>query len=146
MTRSAIVTRSIDVASLLDEVASPANGATVLFTGSVRDMNDARAVTGIDYDAYEAMAVEELGRIVRETCERFGTADVVVEHRIGSLALGEVSVAIAVGHAHRARAFDAARHVIEEIKLRLPIWKQELYADGTRGWVDARIAARAPAL
>jgi molybdopterin synthase catalytic subunit len=141
--RSAIVTRPIDVASLLEEIASPANGATVLFSGTVRETNDGRAVSGIDYDAYEAMAVEELGRIVRETCERFGTSDVVAEHRIGSLALGEVSVAIAVGHAHRAPAFDAARHVIEEIKLRLPIWKQELYTDGTRGWVDARVGAQA---
>ena len=126
--RSAIVTRPIDVGALLEEVASPANG-----------------VTGIDYDAYEAMASEELAKIVAETCDRFNTTHVVAEHRIGSLTLGEVSVAIAVGHPHRAPAFDAARHVIEEIKLRLPIWKQELYADGTRGWVDARVDAHASA-
>jgi molybdopterin synthase catalytic subunit len=143
--RGAIVRRPIDVAALLDEVASPANGATALFTGSVRATNDGRAVTGIDYDAYEAMAAEELARIVAETCARFSTADVVAEHRIGSLSLGEVSVAIAVGHPHRAPAFEAARHVIEEIKLRLPIWKQELYTDGTRGWVDTRVNAHVAA-
>lgn len=137
--RSAIVRLPIDVASLLDEVASPANGATALFTGSVRETNDGRTVSGIDYDAYEAMASEELSRIVNETCGLFGTSDVVAEHRVGSLALGEVSVAIAVGHPHRAPAFDAARHVIEQIKARLPIWKQEQYTDGTRGWVDARM-------
>jgi molybdopterin synthase catalytic subunit len=141
--RSAIVTRPIDVGALLEEVASPANGATALFTGSVRETNDGRSVTGIDYDAYEAMASEELAKIVAETCDRFNTTHVVAVHRIGSLALGEVSVAIAVGHGHRAPAFDAARHVIEEIKLRLPIWKQELYVDGTRGWVDARVSAHA---
>lgn len=141
--RSAIVKHPIDVGSLLNEVASAANGATALFTGSVRETNDGRSVNGIDYDAYEAMASEELARIVAETSARFGTTDVVAEHRIGSLALGDVSVAIAVGHAHRAPAFDAARHVIEQIKLRVPIWKQELYSDGTRGWVDARVNAHA---
>lgn len=142
--RSAIVTRPIDTAALLGEVAAPANGATVLFTGNVRELSEGRAVSGIDYDAYEAMAAEELARIVSETAQRYGTDHVVAEHRIGSLQLGEISVAIAVGHPHRGPAFEAARHVIEEIKLRLPIWKQELFTDGTRAWVDARAAAHAP--
>lgn len=142
--RAAIVTRPIDTAAILAEVAAAANGATVLFTGSVRELSDGRAVRGIDYDAYEAMAAEELSRIVRETSERFETPHVVAEHRVGSLELGDVSVAIAVGHPHRGPAFDAARHVIEEIKLRLPIWKQELFTDGTREWVDARAIAHVP--
>jgi len=142
--RAAIVARPIDTAAILAEVAAAANGATVLFTGSVRELSDGRMVAGIDYDAYEAMAAEELGRIVRETSERFATPHVVAEHRVGSLELGEVSVAVAVGHPHRGPAFEAARHVIEEIKLRLPIWKQELFRDGTREWVDARTAAHAP--
>ena len=142
--RSAIVTRAIDTAALLGEVAAPANGATVLFTGNVRELSEGRAVSGIDYDAYEAMAAEELARIVSETAQRYGTDHVVAEHRIGSLQLGEISVAIAVGHPHRGPAFEAARHVIEEIKLRLPIWKQELFTDGTRAWVDARVNTHAP--
>lgn len=142
--RAAIVTRAIDTAALLAEVAAASNGAAVLFTGSVRELNEGRRVSGIDYDAYEAMAVEELTRIVGETAARFGTDHVVAEHRIGSLLLGEISVAIAVGHPHRAPAFEAARHVIEEIKLRLPVWKQELFTDGTRAWVDARVNAHAP--
>lgn len=141
--RAAILSRPIDAAMLLHEVASNMNGATVLFTGSVRDLSDGRAVSGIDYDAYESMALEELTRIVRETSERFATPHVVAEHRIGMLELGEVSIAIAVGHPHRAPAFAAARHVIEEVKLRLPIWKQELFTDGTRAWVDARVDAHA---
>ena len=142
--RSAIVTRAIDTAALLGEVAAPANGATVLFTGNVRELSEGRAVSGIDYDAYEAMAAEELARIVSETAQRYGTDHVVAEHRIGSLQLGEISVAIAVGHPHRGPAFEAARHVIEEIKLRLPVWKQELFTDGTRAWVDARVNTHAP--
>src|SRR5512132_665916 len=142
--RSAILTRPIDTGALLGEVAAPANGATVLFTGNVPELSEGRTVSGIDYDAYETMAAEELARIVRETAQRYGTEHVVAEHRIGPLQLGEISVAIAVGHPHRGPAFDAARHVIEEIKLRLPIWKQELFTDGTRAWVDARVTAHAP--
>ena len=137
--RSAIVHHGIDVAALVEEVAASSNGATVLFTGTVRELSEGRSVSGIDYDAYETMAAEELARIVQEATERFGTPHVVAEHRIGSLALGEVSVAIAAGHPRRAGAFDAARYVIEEIKLRLPVWKQELFTDGTREWVDARV-------
>ena len=142
--RASIVVRPIDSAALLSEVAANANGATVLFTGSVRELSEGRDVLGIDYDAYESMAAEELSRIVQEACERYETPHVVAEHRIGSLLLGDVSVAIAVGHPHRGAAFDAARYVIEEIKLRLPVWKQELFVDGTRAWVDARVNAHAP--
>ena len=143
--RAAIVRRPIDCAAILEEVAAHSNGATVLFTGSVRELSDGRTVGGIDYDAYETMAAEELSRIVGEASERFGTPHVVAEHRVGSLSLGDVSVGVAVGHPHRAPAFEAARYVIEEIKLRLPVWKQELFTDGTRAWVDARVIADVPA-
>jgi molybdopterin synthase catalytic subunit len=134
--RTAIVQRPIDPQALLADVARTANGATILFLGSVRDVNDGRAVTGIEYASYESMAARELDAIAREASSRFGTDDIVVEHRIGRLGLGEVSVAIAVAHAHRAAAYDASRFVIEELKRRVPIWKREEYVDGTREWVD----------
>ena len=134
--RSALVTCALDPAALLAEVERVSNGATVLFTGTVRNVNEGRAVTGIEYAAYSRMAERELERIVREAAERFDTPDVVVEHRIGRLGLGEASVVIAVGHARRAAAYDASRYVIEELKRRVPIWKCEEYADGTREWVD----------
>ena len=136
MTRTAIVTRPIQAAALIAEVSSDANGATSLFVGTVRDVNDGRAVTGIEYTAYGAMAARELEKIVTETAERFGGVTIAVEHRVGTLALGDVSVAIAVSHAHRRHALDATRFVIEELKRRVPIWKREHYADGTREWVD----------
>ena len=141
--RSAIVEHPIDTSGLLGEVASSSNGAAVLFVGTVREINDGRAVTGIDYSAYVPMAERELAGIVRETSERFATEHIVVEHRLGTLALGEASVAIAVAHPHRAPAFEACRHVIEELKRRLPVWKREHYADGTREWVDPTRSARA---
>jgi molybdopterin synthase catalytic subunit len=134
--RASIVSHPIDTARLLAEVSHVSTGATILFIGTVRDVNDGRPVTGIDYTAYSAMAARELDAIAMEVSERYGTPHVVIEHRLGALDLGEASVAIAVAHARRAPAFDAARYVIEELKRRVPIWKREHYADGTREWVD----------
>ena len=107
-----------------------------MFAGTVRDTNDGRSVTAIDYSAYTSMAESELESILAEAQDRFGVMGIVVEHRVGTLALGDVSVAIVAAHAHRAPALDCTRFVIEEIKKRVPIWKREHYADGTREWVD----------
>jgi len=141
--RATLVHHPLDSASLLAEVSAPANGAAILFVGMVREVNDGRGVTGIDYSAYSAMAQRELDAIVKETAAAYDTPHVVVEHRLGTLAVGEASVAIAVAHPRRAAAFDAARFVIEELKRRVPIWKREHYVDGTREWVDPTgVAAR----
>ena len=134
--RTALVDRAIDVTALVGEVASTSNGATVLFVGTVRDVNDGRPVTGMEYSAYKSMAEREMRDIAREASERFGTPDVVVEHRLGALELGEASVAIVVAHPHRGGAYEASRYVIEQLKRRVPIWKLEHYVDGTREWVD----------
>ncbi|HKV51756.1 MAG TPA: molybdenum cofactor biosynthesis protein MoaE [Gemmatimonadaceae bacterium] len=139
--RTAIVDDEIDIATLIDEVQRDSNGAIVLFVGTVRDNNSGRLVTGIDYACYGAMATRELASICAEATERFATVDIVVEHRIGHLSVGETSVAIAVGHARRATAYEASRYVIEQIKRRLPIWKREEYIDGTREWVDPTAVA-----
>lgn len=140
--RSAIVRDPIDASALLAEVSQRGNGATLLFLGTVRDMNDGRAVSGMEYTAYEEMAERELGRIVCEAVARCASEDVVVEHRIGALHLGDVSVAIAVAHPHRAPAYDASRYIIEEIKKRLPVWKREAYLDGSSAWVRTEGASR----
>lgn len=134
--RVALVRRPLDPGALLAEVASVANGASIVFVGTVREVNDGRAVSGIEYTAYEAMAGRELEAIAHEAALQFGADDVVVEHRIGRLALGEASVVIAVAHPHRAEAYDASRFIIEELKRRVPIWKREEYVDGAREWVD----------
>lgn len=133
--RSAIVSRAIDPCALLGEVQANHNGAGVLFVGTVRELNDGSAVSGLDYSAYEAMAERELAEIVREAGAKWNTTDIVVEHRVGTLALGEASVAIAVGHRHRDEAYQASRYIIEELKKRLPIWKREHYLDGRSEWV-----------
>lgn len=145
MTRTAIVDAAIDTAALVAEVANAASGATLLFVGTVRDVNDGRGVTGMEYSAYRSMAERELAEIAREASAQFGTRDIVVEHRVGTLELGEASVAIALSHPHRGPAYDASRYVIEQLKQRVPIWKLEHYVDGTREWVGAGNSAHIPA-
>lgn len=140
MTHVALVREPIDVARLTSLVASPAFGAITGFMGVVRDVNDARAVTGIEYSAYDEMAQREMQAIADEAVARYDAVAVALEHRIGELTLGEVSVAIVVAHAHRAPALDACRYIIEQLKKRVPIWKREHYADGSRAWVDNRNA------
>ncbi|HEY2895640.1 MAG TPA: molybdenum cofactor biosynthesis protein MoaE [Gemmatimonadaceae bacterium] len=135
--RSAIVRRAIDVAALLAEVQETANGATVAFVGHVREVNDGRAVTGIEYSAYGEMAERELAAIASECASAYGIAHLAIEHRLGTLTLGEASIAIVVAHAHRAPAYEASRFIIEEVKRRLPIWKREGYVDGSSEWVNA---------
>lgn len=135
--RAAIVEHVLDPAALLAEVASHDAGASTLFVGTVRRTNEGREVTGIDYSAYRDMAVREMATIAEEARARFGDLRIAVEHRVGTLALGEASIVIAVAHARRAPAMDAQRYLIEEIKRRVPVWKREHYADGTREWVGA---------
>ena len=139
-----LVREPIDATALLARVARPSNGAVLLFLGVVRDVNDGRAVSGIEYSAYESMAARELADIAREAAQRFGVTDIAVEHRLGELALQEASVGIAVAHPHRAEAYEASRWILEEVKRRVPIWKREHYVDGMREWVDpTRAAVRA---
>ncbi|HTE47854.1 MAG TPA: molybdenum cofactor biosynthesis protein MoaE [Gemmatimonadaceae bacterium] len=135
--RTRLVHEAIETSALIAEVSRHANGAVVLFIGTVRDVNGGRPVSGMAYSAYESMAERELADIAREASERYGTPDVVIEHRLGELELGEASVAIAVAHPHRGQAYDASRYVIEQLKKRVPIWKLEHYEDGSREWVGA---------
>jgi molybdopterin synthase catalytic subunit len=137
MTVAARLTRDpIEPAALLAEVAHASHGAIILFLGVVREVNDGRGVTGIEYSAYEGMAARELQAIATEASARFGSPSVAIVHRLGELALEEASVGIAVAHAHRGDAYAVSRWIIEELKRRVPIWKREHYVDGTREWVD----------
>lgn len=137
----AIVTTPIDVTALITQVTDPGVGAVSVFLGTVRDLNDGRPVTGIDYDAYRPMAESELRAIASGACAAMPGLRVALEHRVGALTVGDVSVAIASSHAHRAPALDATRAIIEALKQRVPIWKQEHYVDGDRAWVDPTASA-----
>ncbi len=136
MNRAEITRSAIDPGDVLARVRADEDGAVVLFLGVVRDHNEGAPVTGLSYDVYHEMAAKTLVEIAAEAAERLGTPRVFAVHRVGELAIGEVSVAIAASSPHRAESFDAARYVIEEIKKRLPIWKKEHYVDGGADWLE----------
>ena len=122
--------------TLIAQVQHAGIGAVSLFLGTVRDLNDGLPVSGMEYEAYAPMADSELRAIAVEACEAAPELVVAVEHRIGALAIGDVSVAIACAHPHRAPAMDAARFIIDTLKRRVPIWKREHYTSGERVWID----------
>ncbi len=130
---------SIDPGAVLARVGRPGDGAVAFFAGVVRNENEGRAVSGMEYEGYDEMAREELAAIVAEAAERAGGGRIAAVHRLGSLAVGEVSVAIAVSAPHRAEAFDAARYIIEQIKKRLPVWKREHYLDRDAEWLEGHL-------
>ena len=128
-----LVREPIDGAAAAAALGAP--GAVVTFVGTVRDQNRGRAVTAMEYEAYPEMARPLLAELAAETAARFRLEGVVLIHRLGRLAVGEAAVFIGVASAHRAEAFDAARHLIDTLKERVPIWKKEHYADGS-AWID----------
>jgi molybdopterin synthase catalytic subunit len=125
----------IDPGSMIARVLSPTRGGIASFLGAVRNHQNGRDVLRLDYSAYAPMAEAECARIVAETQARWDCA-VALEHRIGSLTIGDIAVAIAVAADHRDEAFSACRYVIEQVKQRVPIWKREYFADGTEEWVS----------
>ena len=131
-----ITTDPIDTAAVLAELGSDEDGAVLLFLGIVRSHADGRSVDGMRYDAYAEMAQSVLEAITEEAARIAGSSRVVVLHRTGELRIGEASVAIGVSTPHRAEAYAASRHVIEEIKKRLPVWKHEHYTGGAAAWVE----------
>jgi len=124
----------IEVEALLADVQGPERGGTCVFVGTVRNDGD---VTGIDYSAYEAMALAEIERILSDAQAQWPEARVMLQHRFGVIPVGEASIAIAAAAPHRDEAFAACRYVIEEVKQRLPVWKKELRGDGSAHWVGA---------
>jgi len=124
----------LDVTDLLAQVQGAERGGTCVFLGTVRNDGD---VTAIEYSAYEAMAFEEIERVLAEAHERWPGSRVMLRHRLGVIPVGEASIAIAAAAPHRDEAFAACRYVIEEVKKRLPIWKKELRGDGSEKWVEA---------
>lgn len=131
-----LTTEPIDLTELLALVQSPERGGVASFLGTVRNHHGGRAVKRLEYSAYEPMVEAECARIVAEAQSRWPVA-VALQHRIGALEIGDTAVAVAAASAHRDEAFVACRHVIEELKRRVPIWKQEVYTDGRVEWVGA---------
>lgn len=138
--RARIDRAPLSVEAVTALVARPGAGAIDVFVGVVRDHAEGRAVSSLEYSAYESMAQKELARIVAEVEAKIEGARCAVHHRVGLLAVGELAVVCAASTPHRAESFAACRMLIEEVKHRVPVWKRERGPDGEVwvGWVDAR--------
>ncbi|MGY4720349.1 molybdenum cofactor biosynthesis protein MoaE [Naumannella cuiyingiana] len=126
----------IDVASVIDAVADPACGGLGLFVGTVRDTDEATGpgeVTGLTYTAHPA-AADELARVAAEVASRHDVRGVAVEHRTGSLRVGDIAVVVACAAVHRAPALAACADLIDTLKEQVPIWKEQTWAGGASTW------------
>ncbi len=130
----------ISVDTLLDAVRHHGAGAVVLFLGTVRDHSRGRDVDHLEYEAYETLARAEMARIAAHAVERWGVR-IAMLHRLGTLGIGEISVAIAVAAPHRRDAFEAGRFAIDTLKQTVPIWKKEVWASGSE-WIGQDDAPR----
>ena len=125
----------IDVAALMASVR-PSDGGVCLFLGVVRNQNAGRTTTRIEYEAYGPMAENELARIAHAIELEWPDVQLRLRHRVGTLEVGETSVAVLACAPHRADAFAACRAAIDRIKSTVPIWKKEFHPDGSSDWVD----------
>jgi molybdopterin synthase catalytic subunit len=133
--RFALADQPIDIASLRDRVANEASGAFVSFEGWVRNHHAGRAVLGLHYDAYRALAEKAGEDILAQSVQNFAISNAICVHRLGTLAIGELAVYVAVSAAHRDAAFAACRFIIDAVKAGVPIWKRERYADQAEQWL-----------
>lgn len=114
-----------------------ANGAITLFSGTVRNQTDGQPVIFLEYQAYEPMAIAVFKQIALQIRQQWSDITrIVIHHRTGKLAVGEISVLVAVGSPHRAEAFAACQYAIDTLKHNAPIWKKEHWKDGSTSWVS----------
>lgn len=130
-----IVESAIDTDLLLQQVSNHQTGAVVLFLGNTREFTGDKQTTYLSYECYPKMARQKLSELRTQAIERWNLVDVAIVHRIGQVDLGETSVAIAVSSEHRKPAFEAGNWLIDTLKQVVPIWKKEVWSDGSSEWV-----------
>ena len=126
----------LDLTRIIDETSNDASGALLIFAGTVRNNNDGKEVVSMTYEAHESMAEKVLREIEIETENKFDIHQCRLQHRIGLLRLGDVSVYVVVRSGHRDEGYKASRYAIDELKRRTPIWKEEHYVDGESQYLD----------
>jgi len=135
-----ITNDKISIASAEKFISSSKFGASIFFTGTVRNANENKKVTGITYDVHDEMVIKSFEEIYQEANEKLKITNkaVFIEHTKGYLSLGNISILIAVACKHRDQAYVLSRYIIEEIKKRSPIWKKEHYEDQTTEWLKGK--------
>jgi len=129
--RVSLCSEPMQLAPLIAQVCSPQRGGVATFTGCVRDHFEGRAVVHLDYEAYPEMALSEMSRLCDEVEAKWDGVAIAMAHRTGRLEPGEAAVQIAVAGGHRAEVFEACRHAIDRLKETVPIFKKEVYEDGS---------------
>ena len=129
-----ITEQQLNSEKITNLVRRDSNGAVVTFLGNTRDNFEGKDVIRLEYEAYVKMAVKKLEEIRQEMMQEFGIEDIAIAHRIGVVDIGETSLVVAVASPHRTEAFQACHKVVDRVKEIVPIWKKEVYADGSR-WV-----------
>src|SRR6478609_6189977 len=138
-----ITEQPLDHAALTEGVRHTNAGAVCTFLGTVREMTGDRQTASLDYEAYPEMALKKMAELEVEARARWPILEVAIVHRVGHLDLGEISVVVAVSCPHRGQAFEACRWLIDTLKEVVPIWKKEVWADGTEEWVHPGAAPEA---
>ena len=141
MLSTGIASEPLDIAAAIAQGSSPSSGGVAVFLGTVRESaavtdNRAKPVTSLDYETHPQLAPQRMKEICSEAEGKWQLNDVVAVHRTGVCELGEPTVVVVCGAVHRGDALEACRYIIEEIKATVPIWKKEVYADGS-SWVGA---------
>lgn len=131
-----LLEKPLDPAYCAQLIAQPAAGGSVIFIGTVRDQTAGRNVVRLEFEAYAPMAIKEMQKIAEKAREKWQTLAIVLHHRIGVLEIGEIPVIIAVATPHREAAFEACKFCIDTLKETVPIWKKEIFTDGSV-WVAA---------
>jgi molybdopterin synthase catalytic subunit len=129
--KAIIQKEEIDASKLITQIGTESDGAVVTFIGRARNLSEGRNVEYLDYEIYNGMALKELEKIIGEASSRWPLNCCLVVHRYGRIAVGELSIFIAVSSPHREESFDSSRYIIDEIKRRVPIWKKEYFAGGS---------------
>jgi len=126
----------LSVSHIVAEVTDPSCGGISVFVGTTRDCFEGKAVVSLEYEAYAPMAEREMRAVCADVRARWPVRHVAVVHRLGRVAVCEASIVVAVAAPHRKEAIAAAAHVMEVVKARVPVWKREVYADGSKSWKE----------
>jgi molybdopterin synthase catalytic subunit len=137
-----VTDKTIDAQTLKATLSNPGAGGFCVFEGWVRNENEGRTVQRLEYEAYEPLVISEGERVLGEALQRFSFLEARCVHRTGLLEIGDMAVWVGVASAHRDEAFKACRYIIDELKIRLPIWKKEHYVEGDSGWVNCEHCAQ----
>ncbi len=138
----AITHEPLDHFAITESVRSNLAGAVCSFLGTVRELTGGKETSSLEYEAYPGMASKKLEELEAEARQRWPIVEMALVHRVGPLALGEIAVVVAVSCPHRTESFEACKWLMDTIKEVVPIWKRELWADGTEEWVHPGVKSR----